>query len=89
MYVMTVKDVAILAAVARSTKPRTRRDAWYAAKAAVTRLKQHSAGELALAPDVQLPMEAVVRLLWKVRKSAMADWYAAKAAEVAAAAAAE
>jgi len=82
---MSAKDVSVLVAMAKSTKPKSRRDAWFTAKAATNRLKQHSAGQLTLAPEVRLPLNAVVTLLWRVRKTAMSEWRAAKAADEAAA----
>jgi len=84
MHTMTLRDVAVLAHL-RGSQVRTRRDAELAWEAAVKRLEQHSAGELALAPDVRLKMEAVVSLLREVRDSAWDDWRASKAKEEAAA----
>jgi len=51
-----------------------------AVKAADRRLAQAARGELALAADVRLDLKAVIRLLWTLRKAALAQWKAAKVA---------
>jgi chromosome condensin MukBEF ATPase and DNA-binding subunit MukB len=80
-HTLSVKDVAVICAMAKSQKVRTRREAWFAAKAAAERLKQASNNELELAPDVRTPMEVVVKILWKLFKTAKAQHVAAQEAE--------
>lgn len=82
---LSAKDVAVIAATAKSTRPRTRAEAYTLVKAADLRLKQHAANQLRLAEDVRLPMDAVIRLLWTIRKLALAQWRVARAADLVAA----
>ena len=83
-HILSVTDVATICTLAKSTRERTRAEAYTVITACDRRLKQAGAGTLALAADVRLPLEAVVRVLWKLRKQALAQWKAAKAADEAA-----
>jgi hypothetical protein len=73
----------VLAKQARGERERTRGEAYALAQRCSNRLASHTAGKLHIAEDVRLPMDAVVRLLWKVRGIALAQWKAARAAETA------
>jgi uncharacterized membrane protein len=87
MHTLSAADVAIIARTARSTKTRTRGEAYSLIQRCDRRLKQAAANELALAPDVRLPLAAVIRLIWTARKIGLAQWKAARAAEAVAPAA--
>lgn len=76
---LTVSDVSIIARSAKSTKERTRTEAYRLVQLCDARLKAAGRGELTLAPDVRLDVPAVVRLVWTTRKAALAQWKAAKA----------
>lgn len=78
--IMTITNVATLVSDAKSTAPRTRGEAYAIIVACDNRLKQAAEGTLVLAEGVRLPLEGVVRVLWKLRKTALAQWKAAKAA---------
>jgi hypothetical protein len=81
--ILSVSDVAIITRSARSTKERTRSEAYSLLSRCDARLKAAGRGELALAADVRLPLDAVVRAIWTVRKTALAQWKAAKAEQAA------
>lgn len=81
MHVLTVSDVCEIINATRSTKVRTKGEAYRLFAAANRRLAQAKAGELALAPQVRTPLEVVVRLLVKLRWTGLAQLNAAKAAE--------
>lgn len=87
MNVLTGAKVAEICKIAKTPRERTRAEAYALIAACDRRLKQASEGTLALADDVRLPMEAVVRVLWKIRLTALEQWKAAKAADLAAGAA--
>jgi hypothetical protein len=78
---LTASDVTIIARTAKSSKARTRREGWYLQQLATERIKQLGDGSLQLASDVRLPQDAVVKLLWRIRKVALAQWQAASDAE--------
>jgi hypothetical protein len=77
---LSVQDVVVLVKQAQGTKERTRSEAYSLLARTDNRLKAAAEGQLALEPAVTLPLDAVVRVLWKVRKVALAQWKAAKAA---------
>jgi hypothetical protein len=77
MRVLSLQDVVVITRTAKSSKARTRRQAWFLLALTDERLKQAARGELALAPAVKLPLAAVVALLWRIRKVALAQWNAA------------
>lgn len=77
---LTVSDVAIIVRSSRSAKERTRKEAYNLLQLCDARLKAAGRGELTLAHDVRLDVPAVVRLVWKTRKVALAQWKAAKTA---------
>lgn len=77
--ILSAANVAIIARTAKSTKSRTKAEAYTLLKACDRRLGQFTAGTLVLAEDVRLPKNAVISLLWKVRKIALAQWKAARA----------
>ncbi len=78
---LSLQDVIAISRTYRSTKTRTRRQAYYLAKLAADRLKAATEGRLILDPEVKTPHEAVVRMLWRIYKVAKEQWRAAKAAE--------
>ena len=79
---LSAATVAIIARTARSSKQRTALEAYTLLKRCDHRLKQLSTGVAVLAPDVRLTQRQVVALLWTARKTALAQWKAAKAARV-------
>lgn len=79
MYTLSVANVAAIAKAARSTAPRTKAEAYRLVETCNRSLREASAGELALAEGVRLPMPLVIKLIWKVRQQALAQWKAAKA----------
>ena len=80
--VLSLRDVAAICATAKSTKTRTRFEAWTLIKLSARRLNGLSLDTLVIAPDVRLPKDAVVRLLWTIYKNAKAQHAALKAAEL-------
>jgi hypothetical protein len=80
-FVLSAKQVAIICAMAKSQKERTRSEAWFASEAASKRLKQHAAGQLALADDVRLPLEVVVGQLQRLFFKAQGQWKAQRQLE--------
>ena len=78
---LSLQDVIAISRTYRSTKTRTRRQAYYLAKLAADRLKAATEGRLTLDPEVKTPHEAVVRMLWRIYKVAKEQWRAAKAAK--------
>lgn len=78
---LTAKDISAISHTARSTKVRTRREAFFLLKLTDARLKADAAGQLTLAEGVYLPLAKVRELLWRVRKVAAKQWTEAKAAE--------
>jgi len=83
-HILSGSDVAKIVTIAKATRERSRGEAYALIVACDRRLKQASEGTLVLAADVRLPMEAVIRVIWKIRKAALAQWKAAKAADEAA-----
>ncbi len=78
--IFTSDTVSIIAKTAKSTKERTRAEAYDMIKRCDLRLKQLALPTTELAADVRLPRTAIISLLWKIRKVALAQWKAARAA---------
>ena len=79
MRVMSVESVLQLLAAVRSEEPRTRAQAWLSARFAAEELRQLGEKELVLAPEVRLPVAAVVLLLWRLHRTAVDQWRSATA----------